>query len=115
MRRSAVQLIVGGWQLVGAEVDGGSGFGVSGDYLVEMPDLAYTQRFNLAWNVGVGATLARPVDDNRYVSAAAIAGLAVNLKDAPFDIAFELRPRVAILPNIWIDLFNYSAHVRYYF
>lgn len=115
MRRTSIQAVVGGWQLLGEELDVGSGLGVSADYLLEMPDLVYTQRFNLAWHLGVGGTWALPSDATDYVSAAAIVGAAVNFKDTPFDFVVEVRPRVAVLPNFWLDLLHYSAHVRYYF
>ena len=115
MRRTSVQVVFGGWQLLTEEMDVGNGLGVSGDYLLEMPDLVYTQRFNLAWHLGVGGTWALPSASTDYVSAAAIVGTAVNFKDTPFDVVFEARPRVAVLPNFWFDLFHYSAHVRYYF
>ena len=115
MRRTSLQVVVGGWQILTEELDVGSGFGMSADYFLEMPDLVYTQQFNLAWHLGVGGSWARPSESSDYLSASAVVGAAVNLKNAPLDIVFEARPRVAGMPNFWLDLFHYTAHVRYYF
>jgi hypothetical protein len=115
MQRTSLQVTAGGWQVLTDEVEGGSGYGLSSDYQLEMPDIVYTQAFNLAWSVGIGGTLAVPGETPEYVSLSAVTGLALNFKRSPMDLVFEYRPRVAVLPNLWIDLFNYSAHVRYYF
>ena len=115
LRRTSLQVVLGGWQFLGEELDVGTGFGLTTDYLLEMPDLVYTQQLNIAWHLGVGGTWALLDESSRYLSASAIVGSALNLKRAPFDLVFEIRPRIAVLPNFWLDLFHYTAHVRYYF
>ena len=115
LRRTAVQVMAGRWQLFGDEVEGGPGLGLSADYLLEMPKLGYTRSLEFSWSVGLGGTAASRTEADPYISATAVLGGELDFRSLPFDVVLEYRPRVAILPNLWADLFNYSAHIRYYF
>jgi hypothetical protein len=118
----AFQGVVGFW---GGE-DGGDhsgpgrprlgGVALSVDYLFEMPTLAKSEYFNLDWCFGLGGGVGVSTSGGAPgVAVAGIAGLEFNFTRVPFDVAIEYRPAVGILPNPWIGLVGFTAHVRVWF
>jgi hypothetical protein len=119
---AAIQGVVGVW---GGE-DGGDhsgpgrprldGIALSVDYLFEMPTLAKSEYFNLDWSFGLGGGIGVSTGGGAPSAAVAgIAGLEFNFTRVPFDIVIEYRPAVGIVPNPWIGLVGFTAHVRVWF
>ena len=120
--QNAIQTVLGFW----GGVDNGDhsgpgrphldGIALSVDYLFEMPALAKSEYFNLDWDFGLGAGVGVSTGGGAPgVAVAAIAGLEFNFTRAPIDVALEYRPAVGILPNPWIGLIGFTAHVRLWF
>lgn len=91
----------------------GEGLGVGLDYLLEMPDIAAAGPVNIAWNLGVGRTVR--VNDNLGVGVSGVAGLEFNFVPVPIDLVLEYRPGLHVIPDIDLDLVNFSGHLRFYF
>ena len=122
MGPGAIQAVVGVW----GGKDGGDhsgpgrprldGVALSVDYLFEMPTLAKSEYFNLDWCFGLGGGVGVSTGGGAPgVAVAGIAGLEFNFTRAPLDVAIEYRPAVGILPNPWIGLIGFTAHVRLWF
>jgi hypothetical protein len=117
----AIQAVLGFWGGGGGGHSGPGrphldGIALSVDYLFEMPSLATTQYFNLDWCFGLGGGVGVSTGGGAPgVAVAGIAGLEFNFTRVPFDIAIEYRPAVGILPNPWIGLVGFTAHVRLWF
>lgn len=111
MGGSAIQANVGSW---GTYRKFGGGLALSADYLLEMPTLASVSILDVAWNVGLGAG-AGLVSDSLAVAAAGVAGLEFNFKPLPIDLVLEYRPGLLIVPDVSIDLVNFTGHLRWYF
>ena len=118
LSNTAVQMVAGVWgvdELVSdQENELRIGPAVELDYLLEMPDIAHSRLLDVSWNVGGGATGALPTGI-AYVSAGLIAGLELCPRRVPIDIVLEYHPEAAFLPRFWLQPFNFSGHVRYYF
>ena len=97
----------------GAGRDGGIGLGLSGDFLLEMPDLFEDDVLNIGWSLGVGGHLG-VIGDTNIVGVGGIAGLEFNFNAAPIDLVFEYRPSLLLSPAQDLDLIGFSAHLRVY-
>ena len=87
--------------------------GFTGDYLWEEPALADSNGLELAWNIGLGPSLAA---GSGYVALGVhgTLGLEFNFKPIPLDLVFEYKPGFLILPGVDADLFDFAAHIRIY-
>lgn len=92
----------------------GSGLGLSVDYLLEQPTFASADVVDLAWNVGVGAGLG--IGDSALgLGVSGVAGLEFALAPIPLDFVIEYRPTLGLSPFLYLDLVNFSGHLRYFF
>ena len=92
------------------------GVAFSLDYLFEMPTLASSPYFDVAWDFGLGGGVGVATGGGTPgVAAAAIAGLEFNFTRAPVDVALEYRPSIGFLPGFGIELIGFTAHVRLWF
>ncbi len=119
---NAIQTVLGFWGGDGGGDHSGpgrphlDGVALSVDYLFEMPALAKSEYFDLDWDFGLGAGVGVSTGGGAPgVAVAGIAGLEFNFTKVPFDVAIEYRPAVGILPNPWIGLVGFTAHVRLWF
>lgn len=108
----AIQGVVGTWGATRAGFN--AGFGVSVDYLLEMPTITDTEPMELGWNLGAGGWLATGAF-GEYLGAAGVLGLELNFHPVPIDVVIEYRPGLSIVPTVGADLVNFTGHVRYYF
>ncbi|MFT4978600.1 MAG: hypothetical protein ACI8S6_004510 [Myxococcota bacterium] len=79
-----------------------------------MPDFASTEPVNIAWNLGVGGALSLG-DSSIGIGIAGIAGLEFNVNPVPIDVVVEYRPGLYVIPDVGLDLVNFTGHVRWYF
>jgi hypothetical protein len=117
----AIQGVLGFW----GRFDGGhsgpgrphlDGIALSVDYLFEMPSLARSEYFSLDWCFGLGGGIGVSTGGGAPgIAAAGIAGLEFNFTKVPLDVAIEYRPAVGIVPDPWIGLVGFTAHVRLWF
>jgi hypothetical protein len=119
---NAIQTVLGFWGGDGGGDHSGpgrphlDGVALSVDYLFEMPALAKSEYFSLDWDFGLGAGVGVSTGGGAPgVAVAGIAGLEFNFTKVPFDVAIEYRPAVGVLPNPWIGLVGFTAHVRLWF
>jgi hypothetical protein len=107
----------GGFKNRWAHVDG---LGLGADYLFEMPSIARVGKaFELGWNLGVGLGLGfRERDDELdgfALAAAFVAGLEFNFIPVPLDLVLEWRPSILVVPDVGVDLVDFTAQLRFYF
>ena len=104
------------------------GFGISGALLFEMPPLAEDEDFDLAWDVGPGASFGNyhygGFDAYTYnvIAITAVVGLEMDLNDIPLDIVLEWRPGLYFTSAtegtyndgayVWFD--SIGLAIRYY-
>lgn len=108
---SAVQGMLGWWGL-GHDA---SAMGLGADYLLEMPAFAEADPLKLGWNAGAGGMLWVWDGGGAAIAGSGVLGLEVLLQPIPLDIVLEYRPTVLIIPDVYIDLVNFTGHIRYYF
>jgi len=88
--------------------------GLSADFLFEGGPLVGNQDVSLGWEVGAGAGVGVG-GDAVGVAAAFVTGLQLNIHALPLDVVAEYRPNVAIVPDVGVNLVDFTGHVRYYF
>ena len=105
---TSVQVVAGG---------GSNYLGLSADLLLEMPALAQLGPLEIAWAVGAGLGLG--VSDSSLGAAiAGVLGLELNfsiIPSLPFDLVFEWRPGLSVVPDVSVGLLGLTGHVRVYF
>lgn len=91
-----------------------SSLALSADLLFEMPTFYTDEGLDLAWSIGpgVGTWLS---DGYFALAASGAAGFEVNITAVPMDVVVEYRPRVLLVPDVAVDFFNLSGHIRYFF
>lgn len=93
------------------------GVAASLDYLWEMPSLARSPYFSIAWSFGPGAGFGVRTREQRAANLAVsgVAGLEFNFLAVPLDLVVEYRPTVEIAPHPRVELVDFTGHLRFYF
>ncbi len=96
------------------------GLGLGADYLFEMPAIARVGKaFELGWNLGAGLGLGFRDRDDEFdgfgFAAAFVAGLELNFIPVLLDLVIEWRPSVLLVPDVGVDLIDFTAQLRFYF
>lgn len=115
----AVQGVVGSYWGGGWGWGWGGGLGIGADLLWEMPSLFEQNELNINWNVGAGASAGLGSGVQTF-GVSGVAGISLQLKPVPLDVAFELRPTIQFANVSGVDSgigfgFGVGGHVRYYF
>ena len=111
----AFQGVVGFWGGGGVNDRFKHANGVAGslDYLLEMPTIASNVYFDVAWSFGVGAGIGVPTTNSSLGAAVSgIAGLEFNFMVVPVDFVVELRPTIAVAPDVGLHLVDITASLR---
>jgi len=111
----AFQGVVGFWGGggVGDRFSHANGVAGSLDYLLEMPTIASNAYFNVAWSFGVGAGVGVPTTNSSLGAAVSgVAGLEFNFMVVPIDFVVELRPSIAVAPDVGLHLVDFTASLR---
>lgn len=112
----ALQLNFGSWGGGGADErfdDVAGGVAGSIDYLHLMPSLYEGRVMQIAWNLGAGVGLGVDDEPNELgVAGALVAGLEFNFKPIPLGLTLEYRPTVPIIPDVGLDLIDFTGHLR---
>jgi hypothetical protein len=115
----SIQGVVGFWGRgpLWKRARGIDGVAVGVDFLYEMPSLATSPFFTLDWSFGLGAGVGVSEFDGGKAGLAAsgIAGLEFNFTEIPLDVTIEYRPTLDVLPDVDLDLIDFTAHVRIWF
>ncbi len=98
---------------------GGAYFGdsisVSADGLLEGGRLAGDKNFSVSWELGAGAGLSFGDGGNLVVAASGVIGVQLNVNLIPIDFVLEFRPGAVVVPDVYLNLIDFTGHVRYYF
>jgi hypothetical protein len=108
----AFQGVVGWW---GLGREGTDALGLNLDFLKEQPSFAGGGPLQLGWNYGLGGGAVIVDGGGLGLGASGIAGLEFLIQPVPLDIVLEYRPGLWIVPDVNLDLVNFSGHIRYYF
>lgn len=84
------------------------------DFLLERGPIAGDEKLSLDWEIGAGAGLGL-TDSTITVAAAGVIGLQLNIHALPIDIVVEFRPGAVVVPEVYLNLVDFTGHVRYYF
>ncbi len=101
----------------GAGADRFSNFGgiaVGIDGLVENSALTRNEIFSLDWNFGLGAGVGL-FEDTLGLAVSGVVGLEFNFVPIPIDLVLEYRPGLLVVPDVGIELVDFSGHIRFYF
>jgi hypothetical protein len=122
---TAYQFVVGAWR--GGWVSGArvgpyddyrvyyDGLGASFDFLLEQPNIASTEPFNLGWNAGLGGGIGIAGNGFFGFGVNGVLGLEFNFNPIPIDLTLEYRPGLYIFENgFGIDFFDLGAHLRFW-
>ena len=113
---TALQAVVGVWGGGGARERFGHvrGLGVGVDYLFEMPPIARSAYFDVAWSFGPGAGFGvQTISGGKpALAASGVAGLEFRFTTIPLELAIEYRPTVGLLPDFGIALVDFTGHLR---
>jgi hypothetical protein len=109
MGDSALQGVVGRTHVS----DGNLGLGLGADYLLEQPIFYSDSGVDFSWNYGAGTSIG--IGAVSALNVSGVVGLEVGFSNAPLDIVIEYRPGVLLVPDLSVDLINFSGHIRYYF
>ena len=91
----------------------GSGLGITGDFLWEMPELTNNEAFELAWSAGLGPSVG--LGNNWFaLGVHGTLGLEFNFNPIPIDVVLEYKPGVYVVPGVGADLWNFGGHIRIY-
>lgn len=91
----------------------GSGIGLSGDFLWEMPALTDNEAFELGWSAGLGPSVG--IDDDWFaLGLHGTLGLEFNFNPVPIDLVLEYKPGIYVVPGVGADFWNFAGHIRIY-
>lgn len=82
--RTALQLAAGSWW--------GRGLALSGDVIVEMPQLLAVDALSMNWHAGVGAGFFSSNATTLGVGVMGVLGLAFQLEPLPLELVTDIRP-----------------------
>jgi hypothetical protein len=108
----AFQGVVGWW---GLGREGADALGLNLDLLKEQPSFAGGGPLKLGWNYGLGGGAVIVDGGGLGLGASGVAGLEFLIQPIPLDVVLEYRPGLWIVPDVDLDLINFSGHIRYYF
>ena len=84
------------------------------DFLLERGPIVGDNKLSLDWEIGAGAGVGLS-DRNVAIAAAGVIGLQLNIHALPIDVVLEFRPGVVLVPEFYLNLVDFTGHVRYYF
>ncbi len=88
---------------------------VSVDCLLERGPLMGDSQFSLDWEIGAGGGVGFSDGGNLALAVSGVVGLQLNIHALPIDLVIEFRPGVVVVPDVYLNLVDFTGHVRYYF
>lgn len=88
---------------------------VSADYLLEQNTFATTDVVDLAWNIGAGVGVGIGDGGNLGLGVSGVAGLEFAFVPVPLDLVLEYRPTIAVVPDVDLELVEFTGHLRWFF
>ena len=96
-----------------------NGLAMSLDFLVEGgPLLSIDDKLSIDWEAGLGGGLGinNWADNGGLgVGISGVVGIQFNIHLIPVDFVIEYRPGLYVIPNVGLDIVNFTGHARYYF
>ncbi len=88
---------------------------LSVDFLLERGPLGGDSQFSVDWEIGAGGGLGFNDNANLGLGVSGVLGLQLNIHAIPIDLVIEFRPGIIIVPDVYLNLVDFTGHVRYYF